>query len=236
MKSILRTDVGRIRKANEDAAYASQGLYIVCDGMGGHQAGDVAANLAVDMLSSLLQKNTLSVRTLLSAIEKTNEHIYSRATAEKKLHGMGTTLTVLWYDKEQVLLGQVGDSRAYLLRDGVFRQCTHDHSMVAELVRMGSITQEEARVHPYRNLITRTVGTDSVVMPDIFEFARYGGDRWLLCSDGLTTHVTDNEMAGLLSGTSLPEAAQELLTLALERGGSDNITLVIADDEGGDSA
>ena len=215
MRSILRTDVGRVRKTNEDAAFVGGSLAIVCDGMGGHQAGDVAANLAVDLLSASLLKQTPSVRALLASVAKANEQIYHRAALDKRLSGMGTTLTALWAADDQVILAQVGDSRAYLLRGGTLRQCTHDHSMVAELVRMGSITEEEARVHPHRNLVTRSLGTEPRVDIDIFEIGRRKGDRWLLCSDGLSGHVSDQEMADLLSAASLHEAADALLSLAL---------------------
>lgn len=234
MKSILRTDVGRVRKTNEDAAYSDKGLYIVCDGMGGHRAGDVAANMAADTIAAALQKKKPSVRMLLSTIAMTNERIYQYAAAEKRMNGMGTTLTMLWADETDVLLAQVGDSRAYLLRDGVLRQCTHDHSMVAELVRMGSITEAEARVHPHRNLITRALGTEKKVEPDIFELNRQRGDRWLLCSDGLTNHLDNAELQAFLEGRPLYEAADLMLRLALSRGGKDNVTILLLEDEGRD--
>ena len=235
MKTILRTDVGRVRKINEDAAYVDGPVCIVCDGMGGHQAGDVAANLAVDIIAASLSAKEPSVRTLLGAVAKANEQIHHRATADKRLSGMGTTLTALWMDIDQVYIAQVGDSRAYLLRGGILRQCTHDHSMVAELVRMGSITHEEARVHPHRNLVTRALGTEPRVEADVFEVGRRPGDRWLLCSDGLVNHVADTEIASILSDNSLYAAADKLLSLALARGGTDNVTLLLVEDEGGDT-
>jgi len=235
MKTILRTDVGRVRKINEDAAYVDGPVCIVCDGMGGHQAGDVAANLAVDIIAASLSAKEPSVRTLLGAVAKANEQIHHRATADKRLSGMGTTLTALWMDIDQVYIAQVGDSRAYLLRGGILRQCTHDHSMVAELVRMGSITHEEARVHPHRNLVTRALGTEPRVEADVFEVGRRPGDRWLLCSDGLVNHVADMEIASILSDNSLYAAADKLLSLALARGGTDNVTLLLVEDEGGDA-
>ncbi len=235
MRSILRTDVGKVRKVNEDAAFIGDGLCLVCDGMGGHQAGDVASNLAVDVISTGLTNEKPSVGTLLTTIARANERVYQRAQSDRKYRGMGTTLTALWADGDQMILAQVGDSRAYLLRDGKLSQCTHDHSLVAELVRMGSITQEEARVHPQRNLITRSLGTEPRVDADIFEIARRSGDRWLLCSDGLTGHVSDDELAARLSKESLYDAADSLMALALDRGGTDNITLLILSDEGGDA-
>ncbi|MCL1964158.1 MAG: Stp1/IreP family PP2C-type Ser/Thr phosphatase [Firmicutes bacterium] len=233
MRTVLRTDVGKARKINEDAAYAGGSLCIVCDGMGGHQAGEVASNQAVDVITAALSSEEPSVCGLLDAVAKANEHVYRNSLSDKRLTGMGTTLTMLWMDAGQVILAQIGDSRAYLLRGGVLRQCTHDHSVVAEMVRMGSITPEEARTHPRRNLITRSLGTDPRVEADIFEVSRRPGDRWLICSDGLTDHVTDAEIAAILAGDNLYEAADTLLALALDRGGSDNITLILLEDEGG---
>lgn len=233
MKAMLRTDIGHVRKKNEDSAHVGEGLYILCDGMGGHQGGEIASAMAVDGITLSLAGQAPSIGALLGAIAQVNERIALRSGADAHLRGMGTTLTVLWEAGEQVLIGQVGDSRAYLLRGGLLRQCTHDHSMVAELVRVGKLTQEEARVHPQRNLVTRALGTDGRVDPDIFEIARQAGDRWLLCSDGLTDQVGDDEIASILSGHTLEGAADALLSLALERGGPDNITLLLLDDEGG---
>ncbi|MDR0897769.1 MAG: Stp1/IreP family PP2C-type Ser/Thr phosphatase [Oscillospiraceae bacterium] len=233
MKTIVRTDVGRVRRINEDVAYAADSLGIVCDGMGGHRAGDVAAALAVDTMLEHLSGQAPSVRILADAIARANEAVHDRSLRGRALRGMGTTLTALWMAPEQVILGHVGDSRAYLLRAGSLRQCTHDHSLVAELVREGSITPEQARNHPRRNLITRSLGVEPHVEPDLFEVDRCPGDRWLLCSDGLTNHVLDEEIESLLSDPSLDHAADALLDLALERGGSDNITLILLEEEGG---
>lgn len=235
MRTVMRTNVGRVRKVNEDAAYIGDTFCIVCDGMGGHKAGDVASNLAVDVVSLMLTGKEPSVGLLLKSVASANERVHKKAAEDPSLSGMGTTLTSLWIDDGQCIIAQVGDSRAYLLRDGSLRQCTHDHSLVAELVRTGAITQEEARVHPQRNLVTRALGTDSHVVPDIFEIAREKGDRWLLCSDGLTTHVPDAEICRLLQIESLYDAADALLEAALTGGGTDNITLVILHDEGGEA-
>jgi protein phosphatase len=202
--------------------------------MGGHRAGDVAAALAVDTVREHLSGQTPSVRALAEAIARANARVHARSAKERTLRGMGTTLTALWAAPGQVILGQVGDSRAYLLRAGALRQCTHDHSLVAELVRVGSITPEEARNHPHRNLITRSLGTEPRVEADLFEVDRRAGDRWLLCSDGLTTHVLDKEIQSLLSDLSLDQAADALLDLAMVRGGTDNITLILLEEEGGD--
>lgn len=235
MKSLLRTDIGLVRQNNEDAAFIGEGLYVLCDGMGGHEGGEVASNLAVDTLSSALAQKEPSVGPMIASILKANETICKRSIAEPALRGMGTTLTAMWVSDDQVLIAQVGDSRCYLLRGGVFRQCTHDHSMVADLVRAGQITPEEARVHPQKNLVTRALGTDLRVDPDIFEIMRQPGDRWLLCSDGLTDQVTDTEIATILSENDRYEAADALLALALSRGAPDNVTLLLIDDERGEA-
>jgi len=233
MKTTLRTDTGRVRSVNEDSAYVGEGLYVVCDGMGGHRAGDVASRLAVETMTEALAGKTPSVHALIAAVAKANDRIYRRAATDRRLFGMGTMLTALWLDVDSVILAQVGDSRAYLFRANRLRQCTHDHSMVAELVRAGSITREEAREHPYRNLVTRSVGTDPKVEPDIFELGRRPGDRWLLCSDGLTDLARDEEIEQLLRDHPLDAAADAMLQLALDRGGTDNITVLLTEDEGG---
>ena len=169
-------------------------------------------------------------------MEEANAGVLQAASADESRRGMGTTLSALWADGESALLAQVGDSRIYLLRGGMLRQCTHDHSMVAELVRQGRLTPEEARVHPQRNLITRAVGTGRRVEVDFFEEPRHAGDRWLLCSDGLSNIVEDEEIAAVLSKYEGETAADELLHLAISRGAPDNVTLIVLDDETGGDA
>lgn len=222
-----------MRRRNEDAAIIGDGFFIVCDGMGGHQAGDVASKIATETLQAELTSKPKSIQTLLDAIHRANEKVYLLSRSEKQLVGMGTTLTAMLVEDEQVVLAQIGDSRAYLFRGGVLRQCTHDHSYVSELVRSGSISREDARGHPQRNLITRSLGTDAYVEVDVFEIGRHAGDQWLLCSDGLTDLVLDIEIQDILCSLPLEQAADALLDTALARGGSDNITLLLIDDEGG---
>ena len=147
------------------------------------------------------------------------------------LSGMGTTLTILWPAPGQMIIGQVGDSRAYLLRDGELSQITNDHSMVADMVRKGVLTEEQAACHPMRNYITRAVGTEEDVEMDITLFSRRQGDRWLICSDGLYSMIPAGELPALLSGEDPEAAADRLLTAALEGGGKDNISLVILQDD-----
>ena len=235
MRAVWRSDTGRVRKLNEDSLYAGRNIFVVADGMGGHQAGEVASSMAAKWVGESLDVQPPLVGKLLNAISQANLQVFEHSRKEESLRGMGTTLTALWADTTHVLLAQIGDSRAYLLRGGILRQCTHDHSVVAEWVRTGVLSVEEARNHPRRNMITRALGTEKRVDADIFEIGRRKGDRWLICSDGLTNHVCDFEIAQLLSQGAGEETAEKMLQMALNRGGLDNISLILLEDEeGGD--
>ena len=232
MKTAARTHIGNVRPSNQDALLMQPGLFGlfgVADGMGGHKAGDVASRMAVETVQDALKDQAPGEDLLRAAIEQANERIYQAQLEDEELHGMGTTMTVIWEDHDRVLLGHVGDSRAYLLRDGAMRQISLDHSLVGELVRAGHITPEEARQHPYRNVITRAVGTDTEVQVDVTEVGRRPGDLYLLCSDGLSEYVDMDQMREILLSQSMDEAADTLLQLALDGGGRDNISLVLAE-------
>ena len=232
MRAASRTHIGNVRASNQDALIVvpgKYGLYGVADGMGGHKAGDVASQMAVRVLGQELEKKKPSEALLRRGIEKANLMIYEEQKRNPDYSGMGTTLTVIWEDKTKVLLGHVGDSRAYRLRNGEIEQISQDHSMVAEMVRSGVITEEEARVHPYRNIITRALGAEEDVETDVTELDKQAGDLYLICSDGLSEYVRDPEMRDVLLRMSLEDAADELLARALEGGGRDNISLVIAE-------
>ncbi|MBQ4436564.1 MAG: Stp1/IreP family PP2C-type Ser/Thr phosphatase, partial [Clostridia bacterium] len=216
---------------NQDTVILGQNLYGVADGMGGHLAGDIASRMTGELLTEALKGLQPRTDTLTQCISDINAQVFSRQLSDETLRGMGTTLTVMWEGPESVFLAHIGDSRAYLLRNGDFRQITRDHSMVAELVREGLLTEEEAAVHPYRHMITRAVGTDPAVEADVEAVDKVPGDRWLLCSDGLSGCVPNAEMAEILAQYSLQEAADRLLQLALTRGGQDNITLVLTEVE-----
>ena len=231
MKWVSRTHVGNVRPTNQDTVILGQNLYGVADGMGGHLAGDIASRMTGELLTEALKGLQPRTDTLTQCISDINAQVYSRQLTDESLRGMGTTLTVMWEGPESVFLAHIGDSRAYLLRDGDFRQITRDHSMVAELVREGLLTEEEAAVHPYRHMITRAVGTDPAVEADVEAVDKVPGDRWLLCSDGLSGCVPNADMAEILAQYSLQEAADRLLQLALTRGGQDNITLVLTEVE-----
>lgn len=228
---VTRTDVGRVRKNNQDAVINTWPLIGVADGMGGHKGGEVASSSARDLLVDLLLDKEPDEQLLRRAIQSVNYRLFVRQSEDDALTGMGTTLTVLWVDKDDILIGHVGDSRAYRLRDGKLEQITQDHSMVAEMVRQGVITPEQASTHPMRNVITRAVGTEDEIEVDVLREERRPGDIWLVCSDGLYGMVGDNRMTELILEDKPEIAADELLHAALEAGGRDNVSLVLMQDE-----
>ncbi len=229
MNWVTRTHVGLVRLLNEDTVFADGSLYGVADGMGGHNAGEVASRLAADRMMERLHGKTPSQDLMKAALIDVNRAVFTEQTSHKEYSGMGTTLTVLWEGDQEVFIGHIGDSRAYLLRDGSLKQITRDHSLVQEMLSQGLITREEALVHPYRNVITRAVGTDPYVESDCFTLEKTNGDIWLLCSDGLSNFVSDEEMERTLITQDLETAADSLLQTALQNGGRDNISLLIAE-------
>ena len=236
MAATLRTHVGRVRQQNEDAAWMDEKLAIfaVADGMGGHQAGEVASMLAIEAVKRMARANAEPGITLLrEAVSEANEAILGHAQKNPECAGMGTTLSLMWKRKDYMYIAHVGDSRIYRLRGGVLEQITEDHSLVAEFVKSGLITQEQARTHPRRNIITRALGTPGETEPDILATDTKKGDIWLLCSDGLTGMVEDAEIERILNRCSLERAADMLLKQALRAGGRDNITLILYRDEEG---
>lgn len=228
MRVCQRTHQGLVRSSNQDSLLVDQGVYGVADGMGGHKGGETASRVAVQVVKNALRGKKAEKRALEVAVEAANRRIFDMARHDSALSGMGTTLTFLWEAEKCVHLCHVGDSRAYLLRGGEFRQITDDHSLVAELLRNNMISPDAARTHPYRNVITRAVGVDPVVTADIFTHDTQEDDLWLICSDGLTNMVPDETLASVLKEADSDEtAADELLALALEKGGTDNITFVL---------
>jgi protein phosphatase len=223
------TDVGRVRSANEDAFVIDDDarMLAVADGMGGHQAGEVASATAIAALQSGLQEG----HPIDEAIVDANTAIVERASGDPDLRGMGTTLTAAVFDDDHVLvIGHVGDSRAYLLRNAEFEQLTVDHSVVAELIAAGQLTEAEAEIDPRRAMITRALGIDVDVDVDVINVDLAVGDRLLFCSDGLTTMVRDDAIADVLrTETDRGRAAQELVEAANSAGGADNITVVLVD-------
>jgi len=226
------TDVGLVRAHNEDNYLADERLFAVADGVGGHKAGEVASQTAVDTLQREFREPTTD--GLIDAVKTANRTVWNLAEANPEQRGMGTTLTAVALvdenGEERLALVNVGDSRAYLLQQGELEQLTEDHSLVEQLVREGQLTPEEAQVHPQRSIITRALGLDPEVEVDSWELTPYRGDRILLCSDGLTNEVTDDEIASTLRTVSDPnDAARQLIQEARDHGGSDNITCVIVD-------
>ena len=230
-----RTDVGVVRSGNEDSylMLSDKGIFVVADGMGGHAAGEVASEMAVRIIAREVgairgADDAEASRRLQGAIVAANEAIYERTLAEHDKRGMGTTATVLVLMRGRYLIGQVGDSRAYLLRDGEFLQVTKDHSYVQEQVDAGLLTPDQARVHPYSNVITRCVGAGSEVLPDIYFGSLRGGDILLLASDGLTGMLEDDQLVRILRSEGGPEAwVDQMVTEANYRGGLDNITAIV---------
>ena len=228
---VSRTDVGRVRKSNQDALIIGEGAAGVADGMGGHNGGEIASAGLRDGLLRETEGQEPSMELLEEAVKKVNYEIWEQQEKDASLTGMGTTLTILWATGKEMIIGQVGDSRAYLLRDGQLKQVTSDHSMVADMVRRGVLTEEQAACHPMRNYITRAVGTDDTLDVDLISIPRMNGDRWIICSDGLYGQISKQELEETAKITDLEEAAGKLLELALEHGGRDNITLVLMQDE-----
>ncbi len=227
------TDRGRKRPSNEDAFGFSveHGVYVVCDGMGGAAAGEIASSLAVDEMMRLLTTRDAQQPLPLDAehaVEAANQTIYSRAQRSNKLNGMGTTLVSLIVEDRRAWILNVGDSRGYRLRESGFEQITLDHSLVEEQVRLGRMDRQEALRSPLRNVITRALGTQSCVTPDIFELETEPGDLFLLCSDGLTRELTDPLIESLLLlGAPLNELCARLVAAANQAGGHDNITCLL---------
>ena len=232
-----RSDVGMIRAGNEDSFHSkvddTGGIFIVADGMGGHAAGEVASEMAVEILRDQLSAlrdlhDRNAADKVMNALRGANLAIYNRTVTETDKQGMGTTASVLIVSGRRYLIGQVGDSRIYLLRDGALRQLTKDHSYVQEQVDAGFLTPEQARYHPYSNVITRCVGASDDVEPDTFAGETRDGDIFLVASDGLTGMVDDRRLQQLLSSRAEPQRiVDSLIAEANGRGGLDNITAIL---------
>jgi PPM family protein phosphatase len=235
-----RTDLGRVRENNEDkfdffepddAAVAARkgSLYAVADGMGGHAAGQIASEMALKTLIKAYYADPSPdvAGSLKRAIFDANRLIHDASTMIVERSGMGTTLTAVVVRADEAYFAQVGDSRAYLIRDGKIRQVTEDHSWVAEQVKRGALTEEEAVYSPFRNVITRSLGNAPSVEPDIFQETVQAGDVFVLCSDGLSGNLSRDDIKSIIAGKGPSRAALELVDAANERGGTDNITAVV---------
>jgi PPM family protein phosphatase len=222
------TDTGRQRRANEDSLLARSPLFVVADGMGGAQAGEVASRIAVESFRGGLEESSEPETALATLAMAANSRIHELSHSNAEHAGMGTTLTAVYVGAREVAIAHVGDSRAYCLRDGELLRLTDDHSLVDELMRQGRLTPEEAVEHPQRSVITRALGPEGTVEVDTRSFRARPGDVYLLCSDGLTTMLDEEEIAEILrSHPSLRDAGEALIAAANDAGGRDNITVVL---------
>lgn len=227
-----RTEIGNVREHNEDSLIVTPPLFAVADGMGGHEAGEVASEIAINTLSDLAPEHA-DADALARAVVAANLNVIKAPREGVGREGMGTTLTAAILEGERLIIAQVGDSRAYLLHQGSLQQLTRDHSLMADMIEAGQLTEEEARIHPNRSVITRAIGSDPHMQPDLYELNVDTGDRILLCSDGITTMLEDRDVEQILARASSPqECADNLVQAALDAGGYDNATAIIIDVEG----
>ncbi|MFP7494131.1 Stp1/IreP family PP2C-type Ser/Thr phosphatase [Terribacillus saccharophilus] len=241
MRGFFITDRGQIRSHNEDAGGVfsnsnAQYLAVIADGMGGHKAGDVASQLAISHLRSWWETAAVfdspqqTEEAIKQAIKDVNTSVYGASQESEELSGMGTTVVAAVCTDDFVTIAHIGDSRCYLLNEEGFKQVTEDHSLVNELVRSGEITEQDAEHHPRKNVLLRALGTDQDVEMDLVSITWEAGDRLLLCSDGLSNKIDKQELLQYLtSGEEIEHIAARLVTIANERGGEDNISLIIAD-------
>jgi PPM family protein phosphatase len=222
------TDTGRKRRRNEDDYVVEPPLFAVADGMGGAQAGELASSLAAGAVRDDQHERGSGERHVVELIQEANRRVYQRSAEDAAVSGMGTTMTVALVENGNVTFGHVGDSRAYLIRDGRLEQLTEDHSLVAELVRSGQLSPEEAETHPQRSVITRALGSDPDVDVDAFSIPAREGDLFMICSDGLTSMVDDDLILRTVEKNrgDLRRAAKALISAANKRGGEDNITVI----------
>jgi PPM family protein phosphatase len=234
-----RTDTGRQRRGNEDSAFARAPLFVIADGMGGAQAGEVASRIAVEAFQDELPDSGTPEEKLTQVAQVANRRIFDISRAEHERAGMGTTLTAVYVEDGKLAIAHVGDSRAYLFRDGELGLLTQDHTLVGELVKRGKLTEEQAAEHPQRSIITRALGIDAEVEVDTWTYAARADDVVLLCSDGLTSMISEEQILAILSTeTDLDAAADRLIDEANEAGGRDNITVILftLEEVGGDGA
>jgi serine/threonine protein phosphatase PrpC len=221
------TDLGRQRQGNEDNLFVQVPLFVVADGMGGAQAGEVASEMAVRSFGSGLPDGA-PAEALVRVVEQANREIHDRSRSDEKTRGMGTTVTAAYVGESEVTIAHVGDSRAYVLRDGELIRLTRDHSLVEELVARGKLTEEQAEMHPQRSVITRALGSEPDVEVDVHVYQARGGDLFMLNSDGLTSMVPEARVKPIIeNATSLGDAGRELIAAANEAGGRDNITVIL---------
>lgn len=227
-----RTEIGNVREHNEDSLTVLPPLFAVADGMGGHEAGEIASEITINTLNDLAPQSA-DAEALARAVVAANLNVIKAPSQGVGREGMGTTLTAAILEKERLVIAQVGDSRAYLLHNGSLQQLTRDHSLMADMIEAGQLTEAEARVHPNRSVITRAIGSDPHMQPDLYELNVETGDRLLLCSDGICGMIEDHEIASIMrQAPSAQSCADQLVEAALAAGGFDNATAVVVDVEG----
>lgn len=242
MRVYFETNKGVIRENNEDNLIIEEtckyNLYAVADGMGGHKAGEVASNILIDVIKELFDKNNENENFKIpmfinESIKMANLKILQEASNKEEYFGMGTTVTMAVIDLNENIayIGNVGDSRTYILRQDEIKQITEDHTYVHELVKQGKITSKEAKIHPKRNIITRAIGSEDNIMIDIFEVELMENDILLLCSDGLTTHIADEKIMETIKTYGCSESVKKLIEICNHNGGTDNITVIIIDNK-----
>lgn len=238
MKACGLTDNGLSRENNQDSLFVSDKvnlpLFIVADGMGGHNAGEIASNIAVETIKDMFINNIdilkfkeNIIKTIKDSVLEANKKIYFKSLCTPECSGMGTTLTMSYIDDTEIYIGHIGDSRAYIIKNSQIQQITEDDSLVNELIKNGSITKEEAKTHPQRNVITKALGTSIDIEVNIQTIEYKSGDILIICSDGLSNMVKENSMLGIIESEDVSVACEKLIELAKENGGSDNITLII---------
>lgn len=233
MKVVAKTHCGKVRPINEDSFLVPENdhIVLVADGMGGHQAGEVASEMAAKFIRTCAKKaagKEISIKTAVSWVRRANKAIFKASNDDIMRSGMGTTLTFLYFMNGHAMLAHVGDSRCYLIRAGEIFQMTKDHSLVAELVSKGELTAQQAKTHPYRNIITRALGTDETVAVDAQNIDIEENDVFVLCSDGLSNYVDKSEILCVIQEKDPSQVCETMVQMALDRGGKDNITVVAA--------
>jgi serine/threonine protein phosphatase PrpC len=243
MRTAYKTDIGRIRSVNEDCASVRSDmngmtLALIADGMGGHKAGDVASQMAIDVMQQELKTvhHEMTVKqweeALVRAVNRANADVYGKANFQPEFLGMGTTLVTALVTRNRLTIAHIGDSRAYLVRDGRLTRVTEDHSLVNELLKSGQINEQEAHIHPRRNVLTRALGTEQNIEADIRHTEWHAGDMLLLCTDGLSNLLEEQVILQILvSDSSIEGKANLLIERALEAGGDDNVTVVLVSNE-----
>lgn len=227
-----KTDIGLKREINEDSVLVCEdlGLFIVADGMGGHNAGEVASSLAVSIIEDYIRSHIeieSKQELIQNAFLKANRDIYLKSLNDPECRGMGTTCSLVLSEEADVYIGHVGDSRIYYVANESIKQITEDHTLVEKLIKNGEITREAAKIHPKRNVITRALGTDSELKVDYLSQRVENGSKILICSDGLTGKINDDEILKMISTNTIECAVESLVKLANDRGGLDNITIIL---------